>query len=102
MKDFFCVCFLNDRTREKQLFEISFRRNDFNLLKYFLKEIKGLKGYNNIHYDSQLIEFIQSSRTILQASELYQYSQKVIDAPFPFHPEWKLKYQILIFLRFFI
>jgi len=92
MKNFFCVCFLNDRTKEKQLFEISFRCNNYNELKLFLEErVKGLKGYNNIYYDSQLIEFIQSSRTILQAYNLYQYSQKVIDAPFPFHPEWKLK-----------
>ncbi len=92
MKDFFCVCFLNDRTEEKQLFEISFRRNDYDKLKLFLQEkTKGLKGYNNIHYDSQLIQFIQSSRSTLQAHNLYQHSQKVIDAPFPFYPEWKLK-----------
>ncbi len=91
MKDFFCICFLNDRTGEKQLFEISFRRNDFNLLKYFLKEVKGLKGYNNIHYDSQLIQFIQECRYILDAKDLYKFSQEVIDSEFPKYAEWKLK-----------
>ncbi len=91
MRDFFCVCFLNDRTGERKLFEISFRHNNCEQLKLFLqKNVKGLKGYNNVHYDSQLIQYIQNSKLTITADELYKFSQKIIDAEFPPYPSWKL------------
>lgn len=86
--NFFCVCFKSGDDRI--IFEISDRKNELVELKDFLeKQVRGLKGYNNLAYDSQLIEWLTQQYRVTPY-ELYRFSQSVIDAQYPVFPEYKL------------
>lgn len=61
LKDFFCGVFKQED--EIRIFEISYRRNDFKKLIEFLRdECSGLIGYNNINFDSQIIQYIWNNK----------------------------------------
>lgn len=91
LTNYFLVCFLDAKTQERYQFEISDYRNDIQELLLFLKQPNlTFIGFNNLDYDSQLIEFILRYRNVT-ASEIYNHSQKVIESEFPEIPEYKLK-----------
>jgi hypothetical protein len=92
-------------TTDKRIFVIHSTRNDLPQLIDFLSSLKKDKcwlfGYNNIAFDSQIIEYIFQNRTRLLkldvndlVKEIYDYSQKVIKdsntGAFADYPEWKL------------
>ena len=67
------------------MFVISNERNEVLELIDFLKNnVTYLKGYNNISYDSQLLEFIQRHKFVT-AKNLYEFSQTVIDSELPIY-----------------
>ena len=92
-------------TTDKKIFVIHSTRNDLPQLIDFLSSLKKNKcwlfGYNNIAFDSQIIEYILQNRVKLLklnpadlAKDIYGYSQKVIKdsntGAFADYPEWKL------------
>lgn len=57
LKGFFCVVFEDFASDELTIFEISERQNDRKELIKFVKG-KGLMGFNNLAYDSQILQYI--------------------------------------------
>lgn len=82
LPNFFCAVFkCKDDVR---VFEISEWRNDWEVLNHFLKtEVEALKGYNNISFDNQIIEYIWNSEKT--AEQISAFSQKVIDSKYPIY-----------------
>lgn len=80
LPNFFCAVFKSGN--DIRIFEISKRRNDYEILYMFLRtEVEALKGYNNLHFDSQIIEYIwDTERT---AEQICTFAGKIIDAEFP-------------------
>ena len=92
-------------TTDKQIFVIHSTRNDFPHLINFLSSLRKNKcwlfGYNNLAFDSQILEYMFENRNRLLSlsaddltKDIYNYSQKVIknsnDGTFADYPEWKL------------
>lgn len=88
LPNFFCAVFKSGD--EIRVFEISIRRNDYEILYMFLRtEVEALKGYNNLHFDSQIIEYIWDKEKT--AEEICEFANKVINAEFPLFNEHSLK-----------
>ena len=92
-------------TTDRKVFIIHPTKNNLPELINFLSSLRKSKswlfGYNNIAFDSQIIEYIFQNRSRLLglsgadvAKEIYEYSQKVIKdsntGAFADYPEWKL------------
>jgi hypothetical protein len=92
-------------TDERHVFVVHSTRNDLPKLIDFLtlatKNKNWLFGYNNLAFDSQIIEYILQHKSRLLkckgedvSKEIYQYSQQVIKksntGEFADYPEWKL------------
>lgn len=88
LPNFFCAVFKSGD--DIRIFEISNRKNDYEPLYMFLRtEVNALKGYNNLNFDSQIIEYIWDiERT---AYEICNFAQKTIDSEYPTYPDYKLK-----------
>lgn len=86
LHDFFCGVFKNnDDTR---IFEISYRKNESEqLIKFLQEECLGLIGYNNMAFDSQIIQYIWYNRKNITAQEIARFAQKVIESKWPIFKE---------------
>lgn len=83
----FTIGFLHKTTRRKWLFEISFRRNDLQMLCLFIEELKRqncrLIGYNNIGFDYPILHFIYQNRlACITVKDIYEKAMSIINAPF--------------------
>lgn len=88
LPNFFCGVFKN-KTGEIRIFEISEWKNDYELFYHFLHtEVSSLKGYNNLAFDSQIIEYLWNTERT--AEEISQFANKVIDSQYPIYPDYKL------------
>ena len=57
--DLFTATFIDRDSDETRVFVISKSRNDKeSLLKFLKEEVSGLIGYNNLHFDAQIIEYL--------------------------------------------
>jgi hypothetical protein len=88
----FTATFIHKDTDEKRVFVINKDIDDRNsFFNFLLNEISGLVGYNNLHYDSQIIEyFIKNPNSTTE--QLRAYSDLIIygEDKRPDYPEWKL------------
>jgi hypothetical protein len=89
-------CFAIDINSEQEyFFEISDYQDDSEQYYNWLKQCKGMIGYNNLNYDYPLIEafiklFNQGYRGSKLARLLFEASQEIIKNKWSF-PEWKVK-----------
>lgn len=74
--------FMNIATKEVRIFEISSRTNNAISLHRFLRQnVKGLIGFNNLNYDSRLIDsFLRTKRA--NNSWYYRLSQNYVNSSF--------------------
>lgn len=90
MKNLFLVCFQHKETRKRFQFEISdYKQNTQELLKFLKQDKLMLVGYNNLNYDSQLIEYLLK-HPLCTYEQLYSEGQRVINNKYPDIPYWKL------------
>lgn len=101
----FLYCGMNRDTKEKTKFIFHESIDDFKInfpfdfFEYHKDILKGQIGYNNLNYDSQVIQFILNNESNFKkedinsvTNKIYEYSQKIINSTsFPDYPEWKLK-----------
>lgn len=73
--------------------------NQINEFYDHLEQLKGQIGYNNLHYDAQILQFLIQNKNSFKdksgfnlTSLIYNQSQSIISSlsPFPEYPEWKL------------
>lgn len=90
LKDFFCGVFKCEN--DIRIFEISYRRNDIKELIEFLKtECSGLIGYNNINFDSQIIQYIWNNQYgSLTANKIAKFTTTVINSKWPIYNQNEL------------
>jgi len=102
LKSAFTVCFKSYNTGAEVSFVIHKDLNQINDLIAFLVKIKQLNyymvGFNNLKFDSQIIELIWKKRNIFMKStakkiieEIYFTAQEVINSDISL-PEWKLTF----------
>lgn len=92
-RNLFLVVFMDTLSDEIRIFKIYRDIDERKELKKFLEtEVKGLIGYNNLNYDSQLIEYIYRNPDFT-LQELKNYSDIIINSEerFPDVPEWNLR-----------
>lgn len=78
-KQCFLAGFINPKTGEKKIFEISTRKNNATSLYRFLRDrVKGLVGFNNLSYDNTLINYFVRTK-ITNPLKYYELSQKIIN-----------------------
>ena len=95
----FTAVFIDRNTKKEiRIFEISERKNELESMMDFLKhEVKGLIGYNNLHFDSQIIEWFIDNKRLWTSDynqilpNLMLYVDSIIKSRYPSIPEWKLK-----------
>lgn len=85
--NFFCIGITCRRTKQRWYFEISFRRNDIEMLCLFLEVLRRLKcrmiGFNNLGYDYPVVHFIyQNSTACITYRDIYYKSKSITDAEF--------------------
>ena len=101
ISNFFSYVGFDINTKEYSEFIIHDSNNQLIDLINHLNNVTGLIGYNNLNFDSQVIQYIQNNYTSWlelngkQVSNLiYQYAQKTISkmntGEFPEFLEWKL------------
>ncbi len=101
ISNFFSFVGFNIDNKIISSFVIHNSRNDLLLLIEHLETIKRLVGFNNLNFDSQIIQFIQENYTDwldLTGEEIskiiYEYSQYIINkinnGGWSDYPEWKL------------
>lgn len=58
--DYFLFCAQDEKTKEKFAFEVSWRKNEIDTMIKFIEDYKDYHfvGFNNIRYDSQVVEYI--------------------------------------------
>lgn len=106
MSNYFCYCALNIDTQEIVSFSIHEEKNELLDFYNHLKIVQGHIGFNNLSFDSQIIQFIinnyknwdsVSVKEIIDS--IYSFSQRVIEnsngGGFPFIPEWRLSIKVL-------
>lgn len=89
----FLVVFIDALSDEIRIFTVYKDIDERNELKQFLNsEVKGLIGYNNLNYDSQLIEYIYRNPDFT-VQELRNYSDIIVNTEdrFPDVAEWNLR-----------
>ena len=111
LKELFLVCFRDVKTQKKKTF---FVHKDYSNLKDLIDFLASCKqsdyyfiGFNNLHFDSQIIEFIwmnyiswcknsiTNENIILQ---IYNEAQRIVNLPdeskyLSLLPEWKLSFK---------
>ncbi len=101
ISNFFSYVGMNRDSKVISKFVICKFRNDLEIFIEHLNSLKGLIGFNNLSFDSQIIQYIQVNYKrwlSLDGDEIsgliYNYSQKVIiksnAGGFSDYPEWKL------------
>lgn len=81
----FTIGLLHPDTRQKWVFEISFRRNDIQLFCRYIEELQRqgcrLVGFNNIGFDYPVIHFIYQNRhTGITVKDIYDKAMAIINA----------------------
>ena len=81
----FTIGLLHPDTRQKWVFEISFRRNDIQLFCRYIEELQHqgcrLVGFNNIGFDYPVIHFIYQNRhTGITVGDIYDKAMAIINA----------------------
>ena len=82
--NFFCVTFAFKD--EVYTYEVSERKNELGQMKTFLKGVKGLIGFNSLHYDQKILSFVMDSdlphvQDINKA--IYDFNEEVIENKHP-------------------
>ena len=93
----FSLTIKNTETKEFQFFELSNRKNNLvDLVPLFLDKRYIFCGYNNIHYDNPIVNFIIEYKEILKKStrldieyNLFQLSQTIIKGDLEKWKKWK-------------
>lgn len=93
----FSLTIKNTETKEFQFFELSNRKNNLvDLVPLFLDKRYIFCGYNNIHYDNPIVNFIIEYKEILKKStrldieyNLFQLSQTIIKDDLEKWKKWK-------------
>lgn len=93
----FSLVIKNTETKEFQFFELSNRKNNLvDLVPLFLDKRYIFCGYNNIHYDNPIVNFIIEYKEILKNStrldieyNLFQLSQTIIKGDLEKWKRWK-------------
>lgn len=93
----FSLTIKNTETKEFQFFELSNRKNNLvNLVPLFLDKRYIFCGYNNIHYDNPIVNFIIEYKETLKKStrldieyNLFQLSQTIIKGDLEKWKRWK-------------
>lgn len=93
----FSLVIKNTETKEFQFFELSDRKNNLvDLVPLFLDKRYIFCGYNNIHYDNPIVNFIIEYKEILKNStrldieyNLFQLSQTIIKGDLEKWKRWK-------------
>lgn len=93
----FSLTIKNTETKEFQFFELSDRKNNLvNLVPLFLDKRYIFCGYNNIHYDNPIVNFIIEYKETLKKStrldieyNLFQLSQTIIKGDLEKWKRWK-------------
>ena len=91
-KEIFTATFIDKDSDETKVFVITKDRDDRKEFFNFLSnEVIALIGYNNLHYDSQIIEYFLKNRNST-TQQLRDYSDLIIlsENRRPDYPEWKL------------
>ena len=74
LHNFFCAVFKAKDEEDYRVFEISPYKNDYELLWTFLRnEVKALRGFNNLDFDAQVIQFIYNNEK--SAEEIFEFVQ---------------------------
>ena len=91
-KEIFTATFIDKDSDETKVFVITKDKDDRKEFFNFLSnEVKALIGYNNLHYDSQIIEYFLKNKNAT-TQQLRDYSDLIITSENrkPDYPEWKL------------
>lgn len=78
--NFFCVTFLFEH--ELYTFEISSRKNDIKKLQNFIKNVKGLVGFNNLDYDEKILAYVLDPDLMYVSNineAIYKFNEDVIE-----------------------
>jgi hypothetical protein len=97
----FTATFIDRDSDEERVFVISNTRDDRNSLFNFLdNEVSGLVGYNSLHFDAQIIEYIYRNPNCT-ADDIRRYASLITDGEDrrPDVPEWKLRHKHLDLFR---
>ena len=95
--NYFSLTIKNTETKEFQFFELSNRKNNLvDLVPLFLDKRYIFCGYNNIHYDNPIVNFIIEYKETLKKStrldieyNLFQLSQTIIKGDLEKWKRWK-------------
>lgn len=101
LANIFTATFLDKDSDEKRVFVISKTRNDKKELFEFLNnEVAGLVGYNSLHFDAQVIEYMYRYPDCTY-EDIAKYAQIITgdNDRRPDVPEWKLRHKHLDLFR---
>lgn len=103
LKPLFTYTDLDIKTKEINKFVICEFQNDLKRFIEYIKQVKGLIGYNSLNFDAQVIQYIINNSTTWLSMKInskdiayliYEYAQYVINKSnnneFLDYPEWKL------------
>lgn len=79
-KDIFCIVFKHVKTKEYNVFEISSRKNDWELLKEFLSNNMTTVGFNNVNFDYPVLHKMLEFRDKLTSLIIHGFAQEVISS----------------------
>jgi len=91
-REIFTATFIDKDSDETKVFVITKDKDDRKEFFNFLSnEVKALIGYNNLHYDSQIIEYFLKNKNAT-TEQLRAYSDLIITSENrkSDYPEWKL------------
>jgi hypothetical protein len=89
----FTATFLDKNSDEVRTFVLTDTINEIpQMLEFLSKEVAGLVGYNSLHFDAQILEFIYRNNNCT-AQDIKEYANLIINSfdRRPDVPEWKLK-----------
>jgi hypothetical protein len=108
LRGMFSAVFKDKGSGKLYIFVIHKSRNDVKELKQFITTIDTLIGFNNVHFDSQVFQYIQNNidewieKNIDGdeiANRIYEIAQLVIESEFPLYKKWEITIpQIDLFL----
>jgi len=97
----FTATFIDRDSDEERVFVISENRDDRDSFFTFLNtEVAGLVGYNSIHFDAQVLEYMYRNKNCT-AGDIRRYATLITsgDNRRPDVPEWKFKHKHLDLFR---
>ena len=82
-KNFFLATFKLPYKDKWYEFEISDRKNDIDILRLFLKNVKGLVGFNNLNFDYPVLHnTILSNNLDWKAEDIFKQVQEIINSEY--------------------